>query len=134
MAAIAGEPETSTAKVAYQLKALTWMRYPAAARQAPFPASFSVGAGSTSRLISSESRRPRPRRRPSASTNPSYPDGSLTETPPAVPRAGSRLAEVIDLLSRDQGATIGELIAATNWLPHTTRAALAGLRVRLKSR
>jgi Protein of unknown function (DUF3489) len=58
------------------------------------------------------------------------PDGSLTETPPAVPRAGSKLAEVIGLLSRDQGATNGELMAATNWLPHTTRAALTGLRKR----
>jgi uncharacterized protein DUF3489 len=58
------------------------------------------------------------------------PGRSLVETPPAVPRAGSKLAEVIDLLSRDQGATIGELIAATNWLPHTTRAALTGLRKR----
>jgi uncharacterized protein DUF3489 len=57
-------------------------------------------------------------------------DGSLTETPPAVPRAGSKLAEVIDLLSRDQGATIGELMAATHWLPHTTRAALTSLRKR----
>jgi Protein of unknown function (DUF3489) len=58
------------------------------------------------------------------------PDRSFIETPPAVPRAGSKLAEVIDLLSRDQGATIGELMAATNWLPHTTRAALTGLRQR----
>jgi hypothetical protein len=37
---------------------------------------------------------------------------------------------VIDMLSRDHGATIGELIAATNWLPHTTRAALTGLKKR----
>ena len=56
--------------------------------------------------------------------------GSFIETPPAGPRAGSKLAEVIDLLSRDQGATLGELIAATHWLPHTTRAALTGLRKR----
>ena len=35
---------------------------------------------------------------------------------------------VIDLLWREQGATIGELITATGWLPHTTRAALTGLR------
>jgi uncharacterized protein DUF3489 len=55
---------------------------------------------------------------------------SLIEVPPAVPRAGSKLAEVIDLLSRHQGAAIGELMAATNWLPHTTRAALTGLRQR----
>jgi Protein of unknown function (DUF3489) len=58
------------------------------------------------------------------------PDRSFIETPPAIPRAGSKLADVIDLLSRDQGATIGELIAATRWLPHTTRAALTGLRKR----
>ena len=35
---------------------------------------------------------------------------------------------VIDLLWREQGATIGELLSATGWLPHTTRAALTGLR------
>ena len=35
---------------------------------------------------------------------------------------------VVDLLWREQGATIAELIAATGWLPHTTRAALTGLR------
>ncbi len=29
-----------------------------------------------------------------------------------------------------QGATLAELVAATGWLPHTTRAALTGLRKR----
>ena len=33
-------------------------------------------------------------------------------------------------LSRDRGATIDELTAATGWLPHTTRAALTRLRKR----
>lgn len=37
---------------------------------------------------------------------------------------------LLDLLQREQGATIDELIAATGWLPHTTRAALTGLRKR----
>jgi DNA-binding MarR family transcriptional regulator len=32
------------------------------------------------------------------------------------------------LLQREEGATLGELIDATGWLPHTTRAALTGLR------
>ena len=36
----------------------------------------------------------------------------------------------IALLERDHGATIAELIAATGWLAHTTRAALTGLRKR----
>ena len=35
---------------------------------------------------------------------------------------------VLDLLRREQGATLAELVALTGWLPHTTRAALTGLR------
>jgi Protein of unknown function (DUF3489) len=46
------------------------------------------------------------------------------------PRPGSKLAGVIVLLSREQGAGIEDLTAATGWLPHTTRAALTGLRKR----
>jgi uncharacterized protein DUF3489 len=49
---------------------------------------------------------------------------------PSAPRSGSKLARVIALLERDHGATIAELIAATGWLAHTTRAALTGLRKR----
>ena len=43
-------------------------------------------------------------------------------------RAGSKAAQVLDLLHRPAGATLDELVAATGWLPHTTRAALTGLR------
>ncbi len=46
------------------------------------------------------------------------------------PRTGSKLATVIDLLQRSDGATIPNLMEATGWLPHTTRAALTGLRKR----
>jgi hypothetical protein len=49
---------------------------------------------------------------------------------PSAPRGGSKLTRVIALLERDHGATIEELIAATGWLAHTTRAALTGLRKR----
>ena len=49
---------------------------------------------------------------------------------PSAPRGGSKLARIIALLERDHGATIEELIAATGWLAHTTRAALTGLRKR----
>ena len=35
---------------------------------------------------------------------------------------------VVDLLRRPEGATLTELVDATGWLPHTTRAALTGLR------
>ena len=48
----------------------------------------------------------------------------------AIPREGSKLARVIDLLQRSDGATIPNLTEAMGWLPHTTRAALTGLRKR----
>ena len=40
----------------------------------------------------------------------------------------SKVSQVLDLLRRPAGASIEELVAATGWLPHTTRAALTGLR------
>jgi hypothetical protein len=46
------------------------------------------------------------------------------------PRQGSKLSQVIDVLKRPNGATILHLTEATGWLPHTTRAALTGLRKR----
>lgn len=48
----------------------------------------------------------------------------------SLPRTGSKQALVVAMLSRKNGATIDELTAATGWLPHTTRAALTGLRKR----
>jgi predicted ArsR family transcriptional regulator len=48
----------------------------------------------------------------------------------AMPREGSKLAAVVDLLRREDDATIDQLADAMGWLPHTTRAALTGLRKR----
>ena len=48
----------------------------------------------------------------------------------AAPRKGSKLASVMALLCRPEGATIGVLTKATGWLPHTTRAAITGVRKR----
>lgn len=45
----------------------------------------------------------------------------------AVP-APTKTGAVIGLLSRKDGATLAELVQTTGWLPHTTRAALTGLR------
>jgi hypothetical protein len=41
-----------------------------------------------------------------------------------------KLSAVVGLLRREGGATIDQLAAAMDWLPHTTRAALTGLRKR----
>src|SRR5471030_148675 len=46
------------------------------------------------------------------------------------PRQGSKLASLIALLRRSEGATIDVLTKATGWLPHTTRAAITGVRKR----
>lgn len=46
------------------------------------------------------------------------------------PREGTKIAAVIAMLGRVQGAQLDELVAATGWLPHTTRAALTALRHR----
>ena len=40
----------------------------------------------------------------------------------------SKAGLVLSLLQRPEGATIDQLVAATGWLPHTTRAALTGLK------
>jgi hypothetical protein len=48
----------------------------------------------------------------------------------STPRQGSKLSTLIDLLGRKRGAGIEELASVTGWLPHTTRAALTGLRKR----
>jgi Protein of unknown function (DUF3489) len=63
-------------------------------------------------------------------------DGSKSSgsTPPPLnvtsPRSGSKQARVIEMLSASRGATLDALVEATGWLPHTTRAALTGLRKR----
>ena len=44
------------------------------------------------------------------------------------PARQTKAALVLALLGRAEGATLAELVEATDWLPHTTRAALTGLR------
>ncbi len=46
----------------------------------------------------------------------------------AQPKKPSKAETVLTLLRRAEGATLDELVAATGWLPHTTRAALTGLK------
>ena len=44
------------------------------------------------------------------------------------PARGTKQALILGLLQREEGASLAELVAATGWLPHTTRAALTRLR------
>ena len=46
------------------------------------------------------------------------------------PRSGTKQALIVAMLQRKEGATLADLMAATGWLAHSTRAALTGLRKR----
>lgn len=45
----------------------------------------------------------------------------------------NKTSGVIALLERQEGATLADLVEATGWLPHTTRAALTGLKKKGKA-
>jgi hypothetical protein len=49
---------------------------------------------------------------------------------PGSPRDGTKIAGVIVLLQRRNGAALDDVVEATGWLPHTARAAITGLRKR----
>ena len=48
-------------------------------------------------------------------------------TAKAAPRE-TKIDKVIKLLKRKDGATLDQMVKATGWQPHTTRAAMTGLR------
>ena len=45
---------------------------------------------------------------------------------PAASTASSKLEQIVALLSRPEGASLAELVAATGWQAHSVRGALAG--------
>jgi hypothetical protein len=72
-------------------------------------------------------RKPAPSSDPAAAIErPNSCGGSI----PTSPRGGTKIARIIELLQRGGGSPLAELVACTGWLPHTTRAALTGLRKR----
>jgi hypothetical protein len=54
--------------------------------------------------------------------------GAGQAAPPVVSRPMSKQAMVLDMLKREGGAALTEIVTAIGWLPHTSRAALTGLR------
>ena len=88
---------------------------------------IAVDEGSEEAIGASETAQAQPL--PEATTSGS-PGDVGRQTHAVAPRDGSKLALVINLLRRADGARIVDLTEATGWLPHTTRAALTGLRKR----
>ena len=53
-------------------------------------------------------------------------DAASPAQPEAKPKSKTSL--LLHLVTRPEGATLEQMVAATGWLPHTTRAALTGLK------
>ena len=69
-----------------------------------------------------------PTKSPRRRTTPKIPPAAPMAAPASPPVKLTKRDQLAALLVRDQGATIDQMIAVTDWLPHTTRAALTGLR------
>lgn len=67
-------------------------------------------------------------REPGSDTSPveTLPENSDEHAP--VAKRPSKASMILELLGRDGGATLEQMVAATGWQPHTTRAALTGFR------
>ena len=50
----------------------------------------------------------------------------FTNQAPRAKREGTKQAVLIDLLKRPEGATLPQMVEATNWMVHTVRGAMAG--------
>lgn len=59
------------------------------------------------------------------------PSGAATgghAKPASTPKCSSKNEAVLTLLNRPGGATLDQMVEATGWLPHTTRAVLTGFK------
>lgn len=91
----------------------------------------SVPADANAEKPAAQLRKRRMAREPKGNDQPgSNPANGTTKVKPVPtePRGPSKIGAVIALLEREQGATLAEMVQATSWLPHTTRAALTGLK------
>lgn len=56
--------------------------------------------------------------------------GDYHDTPEPLYRPGTRQAQLLEVLQRDEGADIEEMVQLTGWQPHSVRAVLTGFRKR----
>ncbi|WP_019956331.1 DUF3489 domain-containing protein [Yoonia vestfoldensis] len=56
-------------------------------------------------------------------------ENAAKATPPKPPtlRPGTKQAMLIEMLQTDKGATIAEIVAATDWMSHTARGVISGV-------
>ena len=75
----------------------------------------------------SETARPSPKRPRRMAREPQSSQVQATDQPSPVRRI-TKAQIVLDLLQRPEGSSLDQLVSATGWQPHTTRAMLTGLR------
>jgi hypothetical protein len=56
----------------------------------------------------------------------SAPEAAGEQSPKPTPRAGTKQAQMIEMLKRPEGATVEQIAAATGWQHHTIRGAISG--------
>jgi hypothetical protein len=86
-------------------------------------------------MINTDERKPATKRRRRMARDP-QPAGEVatsSSTPSSeieakTAKPASKSSLVLAMLERPEGATIAHIVDATSWLPHTTRAALTGLK------
>jgi Protein of unknown function (DUF3489) len=71
-------------------------------------------------------KRGRAKRKANAAPGASGSEGDAQPTAKPTPRAGTKQAQMIDLLKRPEGATVEQIAAATGWQHHTIRGAISG--------
>ncbi|MBC7432368.1 MAG: DUF3489 domain-containing protein [Rubritepida sp.] len=65
-----------------------------------------------------------------ASANSETTSSAVSGEEPVIRSPTGKLGEVLQAISAETGATLTEITTLTNWLPHTARAAVTGLRHR----
>jgi hypothetical protein len=61
---------------------------------------------------------------------PNEPAAPVPAKAPGEIKAGTKQAQLVEMLEREEGASLDEIVAATSWLPHSARAMLTGLKKR----
>ena len=56
--------------------------------------------------------------------------GIVADRPTRTPRAGTKLAMLIGLLAREEGATVPEMAIVVGWQAHTVRGVMSGVLVK----
>jgi hypothetical protein len=118
MAAIGVEADDDASESATPADTAPTSAEPGSASDAPAPATETNGAAmpAKGKGKAKATKAAPPTSEPEAAGEPSKP----------TPRAGTKQAQMIEMLKRPEGATVEQIAAATGWQHHTIRGAISG--------